>query len=143
MRAEIAAAAHWGRLVAAILLALGSARFAVGAVLFALQTRAPALPVVAGVSAQPVRSEPAPAPVAGGGGASLARGEPTRTTLSISAGAPRSEVWVNGSKRGNTPFLGEVSCKVGASLRIEVVPPRGAPLVYERECRPGNVVIDR
>ncbi len=146
VRAQLATAAHYARLIAATFLALASARFAAGAVLFAVQTRAPGLPEVVGDDRKgapaPTTAPDTPAGAGDRGVAVLQRGQSARTTLSISAGPPRSEVWVNGSKRGNTPFLGEVSCKVGAPIRIEVVPPRGAPLVYERECKPGNVVID-
>ncbi len=71
------------------------------------------------------------------------RGEPVRLGLSISAGEPRSEVFVNGVRRGHTPFLGDVSCKIGEPLLIQVIPKQGALLVFERVCRPGTLSISK
>lgn len=71
------------------------------------------------------------------------RGAPARLSLSVSAGEPRSEVFVNGVRRGNTPFLGDVSCKIGEPLMIQVVPKQGALLVFERVCRPGTLSISK
>ncbi len=68
-------------------------------------------------------------------------GRPHRMTLGVTAGSPRSEVYVNGRLVGHTPFLGDTSCKVGLPLRIEIVPDTGPPLVYERECVGGTIEI--
>lgn len=73
----------------------------------------------------------------------IIRGEPTRLGLSISAGEPRSEVFVNGVRRGHTPFLGDVSCKIGEPLMIQVIPKKGALLVFERICRPGTLSLSK
>jgi len=62
-------------------------------------------------------------------------------TLGVSAGPPRSDVYINGRKVGQTPFLGDTSCKTGQSIRIEIMPPRGAPLVYSRDCVGGALEI--
>jgi hypothetical protein len=81
-----------------------------------------------------VKGEPVPAPVA-------ASGRPIRPTLSVSAAEARSDVYVNGRLVGQTPFLGDTSCKEGMPVRIEVVPLHGAALTYQRECRVGTLSI--
>lgn len=50
------------------------------------------------------------------------KGAPLRLMLSVVAGPERSEVFVNGSRLGMTPYLGDLSCKQGEPLRVEVVP---------------------
>ena len=62
-------------------------------------------------------------------------------TLGVTAGPPRSEVYVNGRRVGQTPFFGDMSCKAGLPLRVELVPPSGPPLTYERECLGGTLEI--
>jgi len=54
--------------------------------------------------------------------------------LAISAGAPRSEVYVNGARLGLSPYLGDFTCKRGEKLKIEIVPARGALVVREATC---------
>jgi hypothetical protein len=68
-------------------------------------------------------------------------GQPRRVTLGVSAGPPRSDVYVNGRNVGQTPFLGDTSCKTGQAIRIEIVPKKGVPLVYSRDCSGGAVQI--
>jgi hypothetical protein len=88
-------------------------------------------------SAKPVTSVAAtPAPTA-----SAPSGQPRSVTLGVSAGPPRSDVYVNGRKVGQTPFLGDTSCKTGQAIRIEIMPARGAPLVYTRDCVGGALEI--
>jgi hypothetical protein len=70
-----------------------------------------------------------------------ASGPPRRVTLGVSAGPPRSDVYVNGRKVGQTPFLGDTSCRAGQTIRIEIMPPKGAPLVYSRDCLGGALEI--
>jgi hypothetical protein len=62
-------------------------------------------------------------------------------TLGVTAGPPRSDVYVNGRNVGQTPFLGDTSCKTGQEIRIEIVPPKGAPLAYVRDCTGGSLEI--
>ena len=73
--------------------------------------------------------------------ASAAFGQPRSVTLGVSAGPPRSDVYVNGRKVGQTPFLGDTSCRTGQSIRIEIVPQKGPPLVYSRDCVGGALEI--
>ena len=69
-------------------------------------------------------------------------GHPRSVTLGVSAGPPRSDVYVNGRKVGQTPFLGDTSCKTGQQIRIEIVPQKGPPLVYSRNCVGGALEVD-
>ena len=142
IRETVGRAASGAQLIAAILVALGALRFAVSAVLYAVESRAPELPQMSASTGAPSATA---APTSSGGGgapaptASVPAGQSVRPTLSISAGPGRSDVYVNGVKRGKTPFLGEVSCKTGAPVRIEIVPARGAPLSFVRKCAPGTI----
>lgn len=70
-----------------------------------------------------------------------AAGAARRITLAVTAGPPRSEVYVDGVRVGQTPFLGDSSCRAGAPLRVELLPPSGPPLRYERSCAGGTVEI--
>ena len=57
--------------------------------------------------------------------------------IMVDVGPSRSEVYVNGTRRGHTPFIGEVSCVPGSAVRVEVVPPAGLPKKGSLECQPG------
>jgi hypothetical protein len=61
-------------------------------------------------------------------------GPPLRLTLSVTVGPPRSEVYVNGSRLGDSPYLGDFSCKSGERLQIEVVPEKGALITRTATC---------
>lgn len=98
-----------------------------------MQQAASAAP--SGFITAPPPKKPAHTPKPANHGASV------RLTLSISAGVNRSEVYINGSKRGNTPFLGDVSCKTGEPLKIQVMPEKGTILNFERTCRSGTMSI--
>ena len=135
---SLARAALISRFFAAVLVAGVSVRFAIASYEHAFGT--------AGTSSspgmQPPRGTPAPVPslvrprAAPSEGAGAPQpGRPRSIQLGISAGPGRSEIYVNGRLLGNTPFVGDTSCKTGLPLRIELVPPSGPPLVYERECR--------
>ena len=75
-----------------------------------------ASPASASEPPRPVRAPLGPLPK------SVPKGAPLRLMLSVLAGPERSEVFVNGSPLGLTPYLGDLSCKQGEPLRIEVVP---------------------
>jgi hypothetical protein len=68
-------------------------------------------------------------------------GEPLRLMLSVLAGPERSEVYVNGSRLGLTPYLGDLSCKQGEQLRIEVVPERDALISRSATCEGRTLLI--
>jgi hypothetical protein len=66
-----------------------------------------------------------------------ARPESARVNLIVTAGPPRSLVYVRGRQVGKTPFVGEVVCVSGDPVKIEVVPPKGMPLSSEQPCYAG------
>jgi hypothetical protein len=54
----------------------------------------------------------------------------------IDLGPPRSEVFVDGRRVGQTPFLGQVRCRPGREIQVQVIPERGFPLSETRVCPP-------
>jgi hypothetical protein len=135
--------ASTSRFVAALLVTAVSIRFAIAGVHHALGVSganfadkpAPHTPAEPGAqqrpTSQPIGQGPRVVPTA----APLPAGRPLRVTLGVNYGAPRSEVYVNGSLVGQTPFLGDTSC-------IEVVQTTGAPLTYLRHCLGGSLEIN-
>jgi hypothetical protein len=135
------------RVVAILLVTLVSLRFSVASVQRALDVSQGNFaekpvshddsqrPASVTKQAKPESRASAPPPAA------VASGQPRRMTLGVSAGPPRSDVYVNGRNVGQTPFLGDTSCKTGQAIRIEIVPKRGAPLVYSRDCSGGALEI--
>jgi hypothetical protein len=63
-----------------------------------------------------------------------------RTFLSVKHREQRSEVYVNGEMVGNTPYAGDLSCKSGDMVKVEIVPRKGA--VVERSARCQNKLIE-
>jgi hypothetical protein len=61
-------------------------------------------------------------------------GTSLRLTLSVVAGPERSEVYVNGSRLGTSPYLGDYTCKQGDQLRIEIVPREQALITRSATC---------
>ncbi len=61
-------------------------------------------------------------------------GTPLRMSLVVDARQPRAEVYVAGVRVGETPFVGEVSCRAGSSVKIEVLQRQGPPVSFERPC---------
>jgi hypothetical protein len=145
-RGRLRQAAVTSRFIAALLVTGVSIRFAIASVQHALGVSGanvadkPA-PHATGES-RPSASASVPAPREAPVASQPPTGRPLRVTLGVNYGAPRSDVYVNGGRVGNTPFLGDTSCKSGQSIRIEVVPPQGAPLTYVRECRGGSIEIN-
>ena len=62
-----------------------------------------------------------------------------RSYLSVQAGPARSELRVNGALVGQTPFLGEISCEQGKTVKLDVLPPKGVPKRYEIPCLGGEM----
>lgn len=63
--------------------------------------------------------------------------EPARSLrlfLSVVAGPERSEVFVNGTRLGLSPYLGDFSCKEGEDLSVQVVPSRGVLITRQAKC---------
>lgn len=87
---------------------------------------------------RPVRSERPPSPPEPSASAAATEvGQPVILTLAITAGPPRSEVYVNGRHVGDSPFFGDISCKSGQPLKVEIVPRKGELISVERRCRTG------
>lgn len=59
--------------------------------------------------------------------------------LSVQVGPTRSELRVNGALVGQTPFLGQISCEQGQTVKLDVLPPKGVPKRYEIPCLPGEM----
>jgi hypothetical protein len=59
--------------------------------------------------------------------------------LSVQAGPARSELRVNGALVGQTPFLGQISCEQGQTVKLDVLPPKGVPKRYEIPCLAGEM----
>ncbi len=118
----------------AALCAAAGLRLMTVAVAWAVEARSPAL---ADAPAPPPRvavaSSHVNARVAAGASAGPAEppptGEPLRLMLAVSAGAPRSEVYVNGARLGLSPYLGDYTCKRGEKLKIEILPVGSLPLI--------------
>lgn len=66
-------------------------------------------------------------------------GLPIRALLVVTAGAPRSEILVNGVHTGNSPYVGDIACRRDDRVKIDVVPPKGVPLRFERICVDGTL----
>jgi hypothetical protein len=57
----------------------------------------------------------------------------------VDVGPSRSEVFLNGVRSGKTPYAGQISCTEGATIVVEVLPPRGMP--WRKEIRCGGIRI--
>lgn len=63
------------------------------------------------------------------------------TVISVTHGNQRSEVYVNGELMGNTPYAGDVSCKRGELVSVEIAPRNGPPIVREVMCQSGPMEV--
>jgi hypothetical protein len=135
LRGSLARAAVVSRFLAALLVAAVSVRFAAAGYQHAFGGQRAPSPVATHGATAPSSSALVRPRAAPSGETAPSPGRPRSIQLGISAGPGRSEIYVNGRLLGNTPFVGDTSCKTGLLLRIELVPPSGPPLVYERECR--------
>lgn len=146
MRAALGRAASVAQLAAAVLIATLAIRFSVTAVLRGVGERTPRL---APSGTEPSGSASASLPMVtttttavAPSGPTAAAGASLRVPLIVGGGGPRSEVFVGGVKVGHTPYLGEVSCKAGEVVRIQVLPPTGSPTHYTRRCAPGTLRVE-
>jgi hypothetical protein len=74
-----------------------------------------------------------------GGNNELGRSSKTKPELQIRSvvvdfGPARSEVFINGGPVGRTPYAGQVSCRLGDTFRVDVVPPKGLPIHKDMRC---------
>lgn len=72
----------------------------------------------------------------------LPLGEPVRMRVVVTRGPDRAEVRINGGVLGNSPFVGETSCRVGEALVVELVPARGPAQRFDRKCEAGVLRIE-
>jgi len=70
-------------------------------------------------------------------------GEAVQVQLMVSVPPDRSEILVNGTLVGRSPFIGDVACRVGDKVKIDVIPERGMPVSVERLCVPEVIRVDR
>lgn len=70
-------------------------------------------------------------------------GEAVQVQLMVSLPPDRSEIMVNGTLVGRSPFIGDVACRVGDKVRIDVIPEKGMPVSVERLCVPEVIRVDR
>lgn len=57
----------------------------------------------------------------------------------VDMGPPRSTVYLDGLEKGRTPYVGQISCIVGSSIKIEVLPQSGAPITRSVNCGADNI----
>lgn len=62
--------------------------------------------------------------------------------LSVTAGPPRSAVVAEGRQVGYSPYLGDFRCREGESVRVEVRPLEGEPIVREARCERDTLHIE-
>ena len=82
------------------------------------------------------------APVAPKPEAKAKSGASLRLMLSVTVGPERSEIFVNGTRLGLSPYLGDFTCKEGESLEIQVVPVH-LPLVTRQAKCVGKTLLIR
>lgn len=142
--AELSQASDLAWFAAGVLSCAVAVRVAVVSVQTAVARVAPA--VAAAAAGEPDAGNEPLAPDAGssglgGGPSAVAPGASLRIPLIVTAGPERSTVIVNGAVVGQSPYLGEVSCKSGETVTVELVPERGLPVVRHRRCSPGTLRI--
>ena len=123
------------RIVAAVLVLTTSIRFAI----VAFGASDPPPPSASAVSAQVEPRQPTDRPAPPSTGPS---GQPIRARISVLTGPDRADVYIDGSKRGQVPYLGDLPCRVGETVVVEVVPARGHRLRFERRCESGTIKVE-
>lgn len=61
--------------------------------------------------------------------------------LVVDVGMDRSEVYVDGRRVGQVPYVGEWACASGDLLEITLVPPSGVPADYRVPCRGEDITV--
>lgn len=136
-RANVVRTAVAVRFAAALLVALAGVRLAVVVGLDALHQSAPHLaPPVAAAAPSASVAPPEPssrAAVATASGTAGTPGKAARMSLVVTSPG-RSEIYVNDFFVGNSPYIGDVACKVGSPVTVEVVPTKGASRIVKYAC---------
>lgn len=133
-------------LVAAALLAAGTLRLMTVAVAWSAEQRAPERTSASAAEPRPTpRVAPPAAPRVPEPAPSAAKpsgGEPLRLMVAVVAGPARSDVYMNGSRIGSSPYVGDIACKRGEKLRFEIVPATGPVLERQALCEGKTLRID-
>lgn len=130
------------RLAASVLVAVAAVRLAAVATLGTrgagkAEPGPPPPPPPAAASAPPARSSRAERV-----NKAVQTGTPGKSVLVnlvVTAGG-RSGVYVDHNYVGKSPYIGDVSCKVGTTVIIQLVPAGGAPHAYKRLCVEGGTI---
>lgn len=139
-RAGVVKLAAASRLGATVLVALAAVRVAVVATLGAVSAHAPGLATL--TAPPPVAASASPVDSSRAGRVQKATGTSGKSVLVnlvVTVGG-RSEVYVDQGFVGKSPYIGDVSCKVGGTVTIQVVPAKGAPRVFKRACVEGGTI---
>jgi hypothetical protein len=67
---------------------------------------------------------------------------PIHVFLAVHQGPARSEIRLNGVFLGQTPFVGEITCKRDERLHFVLVPPKGMPRQINVVCNRSELTID-
>jgi hypothetical protein len=62
-----------------------------------------------------------------------------KSYLSVQVGQARSELRVDGLLVGRTPYVGQIGCERGTTVKIDLLPPKGMPKHYEVPCLEGEM----
>jgi hypothetical protein len=55
----------------------------------------------------------------------------------------QSDIFIDDMRVGKTPYMGDVQCELGGRVRVKLVPPKGAPLEFERSCEKRDLEITK
>ena len=67
---------------------------------------------------------------------------PIHVFLAVHLGPARSEIRLNGVFLGQTPFVGEITCKRNERLNFVLIPPKGMPRQISVTCNRSELTID-
>lgn len=68
-------------------------------------------------------------------------GAAQQVMLNVSAGPARSDLYVNGRRLGKTPYVGNYSCRAGATLQVQILPEVGPIIELETQCKGHDINI--
>ena len=62
-----------------------------------------------------------------------------KSYISVRVGPSRSELRLDGVLVGHTPYVGQITCQKGRTVKINLLPPKGMPKDYEIPCLDGEM----
>jgi len=100
-----------------------------------------ALPLLASSSIDSVIAQAIGSTNAAASAASAAAPAPQyfRSYISVRVGPSRSELRLDGVLVGHTPYVGQITCQRGRTVKINLLPPKGMPKDYEIPCLDGEM----